>query len=67
MKRSLAFAAFALATLAGGHAVVAQDQSPITPTARELNKSFDADIDQWAERFEHEGRAIYDKRSQILE
>lgn len=67
MKRSLAFAAFALATVAAGPAVVAQDQSPITPTARELNKSFDADIDQWAERFEHEGRAIYDKRSQILE
>ena len=39
----------------------------ITPTAKELNKSFDADVSQWTERFEHEGRAIYDKRYEILD
>lgn len=39
----------------------------ITSTARELNKSFDADVDEWARRFEHEGRAIYDKRHAILD
>ena len=42
-------------------------QSTITPTAKELNKSFDADASQWTQRFEHEGRAIYDKRSEILD
>ena len=42
-------------------------QQTITPTARELNKSFDADASQWTERFEHEGRAIYDKRYEILD
>lgn len=45
----------------------AAPQQTITPTARELNKSFDADAKQWAGRFEHEGRAIYDKRFQILD
>ena len=39
----------------------------ITPTAKELNKSFDGDASQWTERFEHEGRAIYDKRYEILD
>src|ERR1700686_5430063 len=42
-------------------------QSTITPTAKELNKSFDADASQWTQRFEHEGRAIYDKRAEILD
>jgi cyclopropane fatty-acyl-phospholipid synthase-like methyltransferase len=42
-------------------------QQTITPTARELNKSFDADSSQWTSRFEHEGRAIYDKRYEILD
>jgi ubiquinone/menaquinone biosynthesis C-methylase UbiE len=42
-------------------------QSTITPTARELNKSFDADLKQWTDRFEHEGRAIYDMRYDILD
>ena len=46
--------------------VVAQQQT-ITPTAKELNKSFDADAAQWTQRFEHEGRAIYDKRFEILD
>ena len=47
-------------------AAIAQ-QAAITPTAKELNKSFDADAAKWAERFEHEGRAVYDKRSEILD
>jgi len=42
-------------------------QQTITPTAKELNKSFDTDMAQWAERFEHEGRAVYDKRFEILD
>ena len=42
-------------------------QQTITPTAKELNKAFDADASQWTERFEHEGRAIYDKRYEILD
>jgi ubiquinone/menaquinone biosynthesis C-methylase UbiE len=39
----------------------------ITPTAKQLNKSFDVDASQWTKRFEHEGRAIYDKRFEILD
>lgn len=42
-------------------------QPTITPTAKQLNKSFDADASQWTARFEHEGRAIYDKRYEILD
>ena len=42
-------------------------QATITPTAKELNKSFDADATQWTQRFEHEGRAVYDKRFEILD
>jgi ubiquinone/menaquinone biosynthesis C-methylase UbiE len=45
----------------------AAQQPTITSTAKELNKSFDADASQWTERFEHEGRAIYDKRFEILD
>ena len=48
-----------------GAALIAQQS--ITPTAKELNKKFDADASQWIERFEHEGRAIYDKRYEILD
>lgn len=46
---------------------LAAQQPTITPTAKELNKSFDDDAAQWTERFEHEGRAIYDKRFEILD
>src|SRR5690242_3941334 len=42
-------------------------QQTITPTAKDLNKSFDADASQWTARFEHEGRSIYDKRYEILD
>jgi ubiquinone/menaquinone biosynthesis C-methylase UbiE len=42
-------------------------QQTITQTARDLNKSFDSDAAQWAKRFEHEGRAIYDKRFDVLD
>ena len=42
-------------------------QQTITSKAKDLNKSFDEDAAQWTERFEHEGRAIYDKRFEILD
>lgn len=42
-------------------------QQTITPTAKELNRAFDADASQWVSRFEHEGRGIYDKRYEILD
>jgi ubiquinone/menaquinone biosynthesis C-methylase UbiE len=49
-------------------ALTAPGQQPtITPTAKALNRSFDADASQWTERFEHEGRAIYDKRVEIID
>jgi ubiquinone/menaquinone biosynthesis C-methylase UbiE len=51
--------------IAAGYAFA--QQPTITPTAKELNKSFDADASQWRERFDHEGRAIYDKRFEILD
>src|SRR5579859_5620494 len=60
-----AFASCLLAAIAGSWAIA--QQPTITPTAKELNKSFDADASQWTERFEHEGRAIYDKRMEILD
>src|SRR5579871_2431963 len=47
--------------------VAIAQQPTITPTAKELNKSFDVDSSQWAGRFEHEGRSIYDKRYEILD
>jgi len=53
--------------LAAGISTAWSQQPTITPTAKDLNKSFDADASQWTERFEHEGRAIYDKRSEILD
>ncbi len=52
---------------AGGATWALAQQATITPTAKDLNKSFDADASQWTERFEHEGRAIYDKRFEILD
>ena len=56
----------ALAVAGLGTRAAAQ-QPTITPTAKELNKAFDADASQWTARFEHEGRAIYDKRYEILD
>lgn len=55
--------------LAAAAAVVAPSagQQTITPKAKELNKAFDADASQWVGRFEHEGRAIYDRRYEILD
>ncbi len=58
-KLALIFAAGVLTSWA--------QQPTITPTAKQLNKSFDADASQWTARFEHEGRAIYDKRYEILD
>src|SRR5215469_6542754 len=58
----------AVALAVGGLTIPAAAQQPtITPTAKELNKAFDADTSQWTARFEHEGRAIYDKRYEILD
>src|SRR5574340_330125 len=57
-----------LACLAIGAAMPrAAAQQTITPTAKKLNKEFDEDASQWTKRFEHEGRAIYDRRFQILD
>lgn len=61
-----------LRTIVAGFALVGtspwlEAQQTITPTAKELNKAFDADVAQWTARFEHEGRAIYDKRYEILD
>lgn len=53
--------------LAAGVLTAWAQQPTITPTAKQLNKSFDADSSQWTARFEHEGRAIYDKRYEILD
>lgn len=53
--------------LAAGVLSAWAQQPTITPTAKELNKSFDGDASQWTARFEHEGRAIYDKRYEILD
>jgi ubiquinone/menaquinone biosynthesis C-methylase UbiE len=50
-----------------GLLAIAAAQQTITPTAKDLNKSFDADSAKWTQRFEHEGRAIYDKRNEILD
>jgi ubiquinone/menaquinone biosynthesis C-methylase UbiE len=61
---------FALILAAGvmtAWAQITPPQPTITPVAKDLNKSFDADASQWTERFEHEGRAIYDKRAEILD
>src|SRR5215471_11156485 len=60
ISAALAFAAVGLIT-------EARAQQTITPTARDLNKQFDADASQWTARFEHEGRAIYDKRYEVLD
>ena len=53
--------------LIGAAPTPASAQQTITQKARDLNESFDADVAHWAERFEHEGRAIYDKRYAILD
>lgn len=56
--------ALALYTVFAGGSLRGQT---ITDTAKELNKSFEADLSQWRDRFEHEGRSIYDKRYEILD
>src|SRR6516225_7045340 len=56
-----------MALAIAGAAQWAAAQQVITPTAKELNKAFDAEASQWTARFEHEGRAIYDKRYEILD
>jgi len=40
----------------------------ITDFAKELNESFaDPDVTEWIERFEREGRSVFDKRMEILD
>lgn len=56
--------ALALCTVLAGGSLRGQT---ITDTAKELNKSFESDLSQWRDRFEHEGRSIYDKRYEILD
>lgn len=48
-------------------ASLAPAQQAITATAKQLNKDFDGDSAHWKQRFEHEGRAIFDKRFEILD
>ena len=55
------------ACLLGIALAAAAQQATITPMAKELNKSFDVDPALWTQRFEHEGRAIYDKRFETLD
>jgi len=67
-RRAISVSSILLSGLLGVLSSYAFAQQPtITPTAKALNKSFDSDASQWTERFEHEGRAIYDKRSEILD
>src|SRR5581483_3061811 len=58
---------FTKTALLAGLAAAAAGQQAITPVAKDLNKQFDAEAAKWTERFEHEGRAIYDKRTEILD
>jgi ubiquinone/menaquinone biosynthesis C-methylase UbiE len=58
---------FTTSVLFAAWAAIAAGQQTITPTAKQLNKDFDSDVAKWTERFEHEGRAIYDKREEILD
>jgi ubiquinone/menaquinone biosynthesis C-methylase UbiE len=48
-------------------AALSPAQQAITATAKQLNKDFDGDAAHWKQRFEHEGRAIYDKRFEVLD
>jgi ubiquinone/menaquinone biosynthesis C-methylase UbiE len=59
--------ALILAAVVTAWAQSTSQQPTITPVAKDLNKSFDVDASQWTERFEHEGRAIYDKRAEVLD
>ena len=61
-----------VALLAGGalSPAIAQNQhqhEQITPTAKKLNERFDAEGKYWAEQFESPGRAIFDKRFEIVD
>jgi SAM-dependent methyltransferase len=53
----------------GAVAPIAAQHQPehITPTAEKLNESFGADSAQWVTGFESEGRAIFDKRFEVLD
>ena len=65
--RRLACRLMLVSLVIGAATTQAAPQQTITQTAKDQNKSFDADVAQWVERFEHEGRAIYDQRFSILD
>ena len=65
--RRLASRLMLVSLVIGAAATQAAAQQAITQKAKDQNKSFDADVAQWVERFEHEGRAIYDQRFAILD
>jgi ubiquinone/menaquinone biosynthesis C-methylase UbiE len=65
--RAVVWMVVAALAIVGSIAQASAQQQSITPTAKELNKAFDADVSQWTARFEHEGRAVYDKRYEILD
>jgi ubiquinone/menaquinone biosynthesis C-methylase UbiE len=67
MKKTIGLFVSSCCAAVLGLGVATAQQGTITPTARDLNKSFDAEQAQWADRFEHEGRAIYDNRFAILD
>jgi ubiquinone/menaquinone biosynthesis C-methylase UbiE len=71
MKPANIAVAIAILAFAGGvQPATAQqnDPSQITPTAVDLNESFaDPDVQQWVQRFERAGRAVYDARFALLD
>jgi ubiquinone/menaquinone biosynthesis C-methylase UbiE len=67
MKQVIRLIVLSCCTAVAGPGTANAQQATITATARDLNMSFDADQAQWADRFEHEGRAIYDNRYAILD
>jgi ubiquinone/menaquinone biosynthesis C-methylase UbiE len=71
MKPAYITVALAILAFAGGvlPATAQQnDPSRITQTAIDLNESFaDPDVQQWVQRFERAGRAVYDARFALLD
>jgi len=65
--RRLASGLMLVGLVIGAATTEAAAQQTITQKAKDLNKSFDVNVDRWAKRFEHEGRAIYDQRYAILD
>jgi len=66
LRRALRLGTASAALITLGTLAAAEQGRAITPKAKALNRSFQADAEQWAARFEHEGRAIFDKRFEIV-